>query len=174
MYNEHDTVFARTMHGVTKNIGKDCWKKVVVCIVSDGCQKPEINSRALSAIAAIGAYQEGIATNVLINGKAVSAYIYEYTTQIAVTESNRIEGAEKGIVPVQIVFCLKEKNQKKINPHRWLFNAFGHILRPNFCVLLNIGIRPDPSSIYSLWNESDFNRTLVTPVARSSHSRENM
>ena len=30
----------------------------------------------------------------------------------------KIEGPEKGIVPVQIIFCLKEKNQKKINSHR--------------------------------------------------------
>ncbi|KAH9165559.1 chitin synthase-domain-containing protein [Lactarius sanguifluus] len=140
MYNEDDTLFARTMHGVMKNIaylckrdrsktwGKEGWKKVVVCIVSDGCQKT--NSRTLSAIAAIAAYQEGIATN-LVNRKSVSAHIYECTTQIAVTESNKIEGAEKGIVPVQIVFCLKEKNQKKINSHRWFFNAFGPILQPN-------------------------------------------
>ena len=90
MYNEDDTLFARTMHGVMKNIaylckrdrsktwGKDGWKKVVICIVSDGRQK--INSRTLSAIAAIGAYQDGIAKNV-VNGKPVAAHIYEYTTQ---------------------------------------------------------------------------------------------
>ncbi|KAH9031114.1 chitin synthase-domain-containing protein [Lactarius pseudohatsudake] len=139
MHNEDDTLFARTMHGVMRSIaylckcdrsktwGKDGWKKVVVCIVSDGRQR--INSRTLSAIAAIGAYQEAIATNV-VNGKPVSAHIYEYTTQIAVTESNKIEGAEKGIFPVQIVVCLEEKNQKKINSHRWFFNAFGPI-RPS-------------------------------------------
>ena len=90
MYNEDDSLFTTTMHGVMKNIaylckrdrsktwGKDGWKKVVVCIVSDGRQK--INSRTLSVIAAIGAYQEGIARNV-VNGKAVTAHIYEYTTQ---------------------------------------------------------------------------------------------
>lgn len=92
MYNEDDSLFTRTMHGVMKNIaylckrdrsktwGKDGWKKVVVCIVSDGRQK--INSRTLSVIAAIGAYQEGIARNV-VNGKPVTAHIYEYTTQSA-------------------------------------------------------------------------------------------
>jgi hypothetical protein len=26
----------------------------------------------------------------------------------------KIEGAEKGVVPVQVLFCLKEKNQKKV------------------------------------------------------------
>jgi chitin synthase len=59
------------MHGVIKNVahlckrdrsktwGKEGWKKVVVCIVSDG--RGKINSRTLSVIAAMGAYQEGIA-----------------------------------------------------------------------------------------------------------------
>ena len=60
--------------------GKDGWKKVVVCIVGDGRQK--INSRTLSVVAAIRAYQEGIATNV-VNGKPVVAHTYEYTTQSA-------------------------------------------------------------------------------------------
>jgi chitin synthase len=71
MYNEDEELFARTMHGVMKNIahlckrdrsktwGKDGWKKVVVCIVSDGRQK--INSRTLSVIATMGAYQDGVA-----------------------------------------------------------------------------------------------------------------
>jgi chitin synthase len=92
MYNEDDSLFTRTMHGVMKNMaylckrdrnkiwGKDGWKKVVVCIVSDGRQK--INSRTLSVVAAIGAYQEGIATDV-VNWKPVVAQIYEYTTQSA-------------------------------------------------------------------------------------------
>ena len=185
MYNEDDGLFTRTMHGVMKNIaylckrdrsktwGKEGWKKVVVCIVSDGRQK--INSRTLSVIAAIGAYQEGIATNV-VNGKPVSAHIYEYTTQsayyqhlvincltsliVSVTPSNKIEGAEKGIVPVQIIFCLKEKNQKKINSHRWFFNAFGPILQPNVCVLLDVGTMPGPSSIYHLWKAFDINSNV--------------
>ncbi|KAI0298178.1 glycosyltransferase family 2 protein [Multifurca ochricompacta] len=157
MYNEDDSLFTRTMHGVMKNIaylckrdrsktwGKDGWKKVVVCIVSDGRQK--INSRTLSVVAAIGAYQEGIATNV-VNGKPVVAHIYEYTTQISVTPSNKIEGAEK------------EKNQKKINSHRWFFNAFGPILQPNVCVLLDVGTMPGPSSIYHLWKAFDINSNV--------------
>ena len=180
MYNEDDTLFARTMHGVMKNIaylckrdrsstwGKDGWKKVVVCIVSDGRQK--INSRTLSAIAAIGAYQYGIATNV-VNGTSLPPrvrprFLKSYClnpTQcetVSITESNKIEGAEKGIVPVQIIFCLKEKNQKKINSHRWFFNAFGPILQPNVCVLLDVGTRPGPSSIYHLWKAFDINSNV--------------
>ena len=79
---------------------------------------------------------------------------------VSITESNKIEGAEKGIVPVQIIFCLKEKNQKKINSHRWFFNAFGPILQPNVCVLLDVGTRPGPSSIYHLWKAFDINSNV--------------
>lgn len=72
----------------------------------------------------------------------------------------KIEGAEKGMVPVQIIFCLKEKNQKKINSHRWFFNAFGPILEPNVCVLLDVGTMPGPTSIYHLWKAFDINSNV--------------
>ena len=49
--------------------------------------------------------------------------------KVSVSPSMKIEGSEKGIMPVQIIFCLKEKNQKKINSHRWFFNAFGQVLQ---------------------------------------------
>ncbi|KZT69531.1 glycosyltransferase family 2 protein [Daedalea quercina L-15889] len=169
MYNEDEELFCRTMHGVMKNIahlckrdrsktwGKEGWKKVVVCIVSDGRLK--INSRTLSVIAAMGAYQEGVAKNVIKN-KPVTAHIYEYTTQISVSPSMKLEGADRGIVPVQLIFCLKEKNQKKINSHRWFFNAFGPILQPNVCVLLDVGTMPGPTSIYHLWKAFDINSNV--------------
>ncbi|KAF5374183.1 hypothetical protein D9615_008867 [Tricholomella constricta] len=169
MYNEDEELFCRTMHGVIRNVahlckrdrsktwGKDGWKKVVVCIVSDGRSK--INSRTLSVIAAMGAYQEAVAKNE-VNKTPVTAHIYEYTTQISVTPSLKIEGPEKGVVPVQIIFCLKEKNQKKINSHRWFFNAFGPLLQPNVCVLLDVGTMPGPTSIYHLWKAFDINSNV--------------
>ncbi|KAH8082444.1 glycosyltransferase family 2 protein [Cristinia sonorae] len=169
MYNEDEELFCRTMHGVMKNIAHLCkrdrsktwgeggWKKVVVCIVSDGRSK--INSRTLSVIATMGAYQEGVGKNI-VNGKPVTAHIYEYTVQVSVSPSMKIEGADRGLVPVQVIFCLKEKNQKKINSHRWFFNAFGPILQPNVCVLLDVGTMPGPTSIYHLWKAFDINSNV--------------
>lgn len=112
-----------------------------------------------------------------IDDKDVTAHIYEYTTQstcllslyvyladplylVSVTPSMKIEGAERGVVPVQVIFCLKEKNQKKINSHRWFFNAFGPILQPNVCVLLDVGTMPGPTSIYHLWKAFDINSNV--------------
>jgi chitin synthase len=52
---------------------------------------------------------------------------------------------------------LKEKNQKKINSHRWFFQAFGECLQPNVCVLIDAGTRPGKDSIYRLWKAFDVN-----------------
>jgi chitin synthase len=52
---------------------------------------------------------------------------------------------------------LKEKNAKKINSHRWYFNAFGRCLAPNVCVLIDVGTKPSDKSIYYLWKEFALN-----------------
>lgn len=76
------------MNGVMKNISHLCgrersktwgqqgWKKVVVCIVSDG--RTKIHPRTLSVLAAMGVYQDGLAKNI-VEGKPVTAHIYEVT-----------------------------------------------------------------------------------------------
>lgn len=128
------------MHNVMKNVANICkrdkskvwgpegWKKIVVCIVSDGRKK--CNSRTLSALAALGVYQDAVAKNI-VNGKEVTGHMYEYTTQLSLDPEMKIKGAEKGLVPVQVIFLLKEKNAKKINSHRWFFRAICRTLVPN-------------------------------------------
>ena len=169
MYNEDEVLFCRTLHGVMKNIqhlcsrersktwGAEGWKKVVVCVVSDG--RAKINSRTLSVLAALGVYQDGVAKN-SVAGKPVTAHIYEYTTQRSIDANMKVKGAERGVVPVQMLFCLKEKNAKKINSHRWFFSAFGPILQPNVCVLLDVGTQPGGTSIYKLWKTFDLNSNV--------------
>lgn len=49
------------------------------------------------------------------------------------------------------MFCLKQKNSKKINSHRWLFTAIGRILNPEVCILLDAGTKPGPKSLLALW-----------------------
>lgn len=164
MYNENEFDFTRTMYAVMKNISHFCsrnrsrtwgdqgWQKIVVCIVSDG--RGSIHPRTLDALAAMGVYQHGIAKN-FVNQKAVQAHVYEYTTQVSLDSDLKFKGAEKGIVPCQLIFCLKEKNQRKLNSHRWFFNAFGKALNPNVCILLDVGTRPGGTSLYHLWKAFD-------------------
>jgi chitin synthase len=53
---------------------------------------------------------------------------YRYTSNVVVTETGEVS---QGACPVQILFCLKEQNKKKLNSHRWFFNAFGPLIQPN-------------------------------------------
>lgn len=87
--------------------------------------------------------------------------LHQYTTQLSVDPELKFKGADKDIVPVQIIFCLKEKNAKKINSHRWFFQAFGPIIQPNVCVLLDVGTRPGNTSIYHLWKAFDINSNVA-------------
>ncbi|KAI8071512.1 glycosyltransferase family 2 protein [Gongronella butleri] len=164
MYNEDEILFCRTMHGVMKNIAHLCmrsrsktwdtegWKKVVVCIVADGRQN--CHPRVLDVLTTMGVYQKGVAKR-MVHDQPVQAHLFEYTTQVSVDSKLKVKGAERGIVPVQLMFCLKEQNAKKINSHRWFFNAFGPVLQPNICILLDVGTRPGNTSIYHLWKAFD-------------------
>lgn len=164
MYNESEGAFSRTMHAVMKNVaylckrkksrvwGEDAWKKVVIVIVADGRDK--VHEGVLDVLSAMGVYQDGIAKS-FVNSKPVEAHFFEYTTQLSIDEDLSFAGNDKGLVPVQICFCLKEKNVRKINSHRWLFNAICPSIEPNVCVLLDVGTQPDTDALYHLWKAFD-------------------
>ncbi|KAG0228774.1 Chitin synthase, class 1 [Mortierella sp. GBA43] len=171
MYNESVKLFAETMHGIMKNIrhlcsrnnsktwGEGSWQKAVVCVVADGRKK--CDTQVFNYLAAMGVYQEGVAKRE-VNGKEVQAHVYEYTTQVTIDPRMKIVASKSSdYVPVQIMFCLKEKNAKKLNSHRWFFNAFGPIIEPRVCVLLDVGTRPGPTSIYQLWKAFDLNSNVA-------------
>lgn len=169
MYNEDEVALTRTLYGVFQNIayltkrkrsttwGEDSWKKIVVCIVADGRNK--ISPGVLEVLGTMGVYQEGIAKS-FVNQKEVKAHLFEYTAQVSVNEDLKIVG-DKDSTPVQIVFCLKEKNAKKINSHRWLFNAICPVLNPNVCVLLDVGTRPNVGAVYNLWKAFDLDSNVA-------------
>ena len=137
----------------SKTWGKEAWKKIVVCVISDG--RAKINKRNQAVLAGLGVYQEGIAKQ-KVNDKDVTAHIYEYTTQAGLDLKGKlVQIKPRGATPVQMMLCLKEKNQKKINSHRWFFQAFGTVLQPNICVLIDAGTKPGKDSIYQLWKAFD-------------------
>lgn len=165
-YNEDKQLLSRTLHGVMQNIrdivnlkksvfwnkGGPAWQKIVVCMVFDGIDKTDKN--ALDVLATIGVYQDGILKKD-VDGKETVAHIFEYTTQLSVTPNQQLirptDNNPQNLPPVQFIFCVKQKNTKKINSHRWLFNAFGRILNPEVCILLDAGTKPSPKSLLALW-----------------------
>ncbi|KAH9935681.1 chitin synthase-domain-containing protein [Fomitopsis serialis] len=171
MYNEDEVLFCRTLYGVMQNIshlcsrknsrtwGPDAWKKVVVCIVADGRSK--VHPRVLDCLTLLGVYQPGAYMQKEVNHVPTTAHLFEYTTSFGLDADLHFKYPDKGVVPTQIIFCMKAKNQKKINSHRWFFNAFGSLLQPNVCVLLDVGTRPGPKSIYHLWKAFDLNSNVA-------------
>ncbi|MCJ1305405.1 Chitin synthase, class 2 [Hypocenomyce scalaris] len=165
-YNEDKVLTARTLHGVMQNIrdivnlkktafwnkGGPAWQKIVVCLVFDGIDPCDKDT--LDVLATIGVYQDAVMKRDL-DGKETAAHIFEYTTQLSVTASQQLirphDDGPTTLPPVQMIFCLKQKNSKKINSHRWLFNAFGRILNPEVCILLDAGTKPGPKSLLALW-----------------------
>ncbi|CAK7234241.1 Chitin synthase, class 3 [Sporothrix curviconia] len=165
-YNEDKVLLSRTLHGVMQNIrdivnlkkstfwnkGGPAWQKIVVCLVFDGLEKADKN--VLDVLATIGVYQDGVIKQD-VDGQPTVAHIFEYTTQLSVTPSQQlirpVNDSPATLPPVQFIFCLKQQNSKKINSHRWLFNAFGRILNPEVCILLDAGTKPSPKSLLALW-----------------------
>ncbi|KAK8198174.1 chitin synthase-domain-containing protein [Phyllosticta capitalensis] len=165
-YNEDKVLTARTLHGVMQNIrdivnlkksefwnkGGPAWQKIVVCLVFDGIDP--CDKGTLDLLATVGIYQDGIMKKD-IDDKETTAHIFEYTTQLSVTPNQQLirphDDSSSTLPPVQMMFCLKQKNTKKINSHRWLFTAFGRILNPEVCILLDAGTKPGTKSLLALW-----------------------
>lgn len=165
-YNEDKVLLARTLHGVMQNIrdivnlkkstfwnkGGPAWQKIVVCMVFDGLDKTDKN--VLDVLATIGVWQDGVIKKA-VGENETQAHIFEYTTQLSVTPNQQLirplDDSPQTLPPVQMIFCVKAKNSKKINSHRWLFNAFGRILNPEVCILLDAGTKPSPRSLLALW-----------------------
>jgi len=165
-YNEDKVLTSRTLHGVMQNIrdivnlkkssfwnkGGPAWQKIVVCLVFDGIDP--CDKETLDVLATVGIFQDGVMKRD-VDGKETVAHIFEYTTQLSVTANQQLirphDDSPSTLPPVQMIFCLKQKNSKKINSHRWLFNAFGRILNPEVCILLDAGTKPGPRSLLYLW-----------------------
>ncbi|KAJ1728582.1 hypothetical protein LPJ61_003959, partial [Coemansia biformis] len=170
MYNEDEVLFNRTFLAVMKNIahlcsrtnsrtwGENAWEKVVVCIVADGMAK--VNPRVLAVLGALGVYQEGIMQK-SVDEVNVHAHVFEYTVQSALDTNMNFVGHQQTMPPVQVLFCLKVNNAKKINSHRWFFNAFAKVLQPNICVLIDVGTKPTGTSIYHLWKSFDHDERVA-------------
>lgn len=53
---------------------------------------------------------------------------------------------------VNFIFAIKQRNDGKINSHKWFFQGVCKYLKPELCLMLDIGTRPDKSAVYKLYN----------------------
>jgi chitin synthase len=50
----------------------------------------------------------------MVKDRPVTAHVFEYTTSFALDADLHFKYPDKGIVPCQIIFCLKEKNVRTL------------------------------------------------------------
>jgi len=169
-YNEDRHLLTRTLHSVMQNIrdlckhrwsrywraceeaGRPAWQRIVVSLVFDGIDP--CDKETLDVLATLGVYQDGVMKRE-VNGHETVAHLFEYTTQVSVDATPRLvqptPGNDANLVPVQMILCLKQKNAKKINSHRWVFHALGRLLQPEIVVLIDVGTKPGSKALYHLW-----------------------
>ncbi|KAI9452078.1 chitin synthase [Russula earlei] len=184
-YNEDKTLYARTLHGVMLNIRDICktkqskywrrsaeegvpgWQKITVALIVDGLEP--MDKTVLDILATVGVYQDGVMKK-QVDDKDTVAHIFEW---MPLLNSFCLTATIQTIlVPVQIIFVLKAKNQKKINSHRWLFNAIGRMLQPEICVLIDAGTKPGHKSIFYLW-EAFYNNANLGGCCGEIHAMIN-
>ncbi|EST08235.2 Chitin synthase N-terminal [Kalmanozyma brasiliensis GHG001] len=187
-YNEDRILLARTLHGVMLNIrdicrsktskfwrrsaeeGRPGWQRIVVSLIFDGIDP--CDKEVLDLLATVGVYQDGVMKR-KVDGKDTVAHLFEYTTQLSVDPTPALiqpHGDDaSNLVPVQMIFCLKQKNSKKINSHRWLFNALGRHLQPEICILIDAGTKPGHKSLYYLW-EAFYNNANLGGACGEIHA----
>lgn len=108
-----------------------------------------------------------------VKDKDVDAHIFEYTTTFALDPELRFRYPDKGIVPTQIIFCLKEQNAKKIDGLRWFFNAFSKVLQVRrlfFGCLQTVSDRMliSLTSVFYWTSAPDQAQRVFTPYGRRS------
>lgn len=54
-------------------------------------------------------------------------------------------------------FCVKHANGGKLSSHLLFFEGFCKIIDPEFCILLDVGLKPKEDAIYKMWAYMDKN-----------------
>lgn len=174
----------RPSSGSAESGQKPAWQKITVALICDGIGP--MDKEVLDILATVGVYQDGIMKRE-VDGRETVAHIFEvrlhsllqtidldtllmlrsleqYTTQLSIDSTPALvlphTNDANNLVPVQIILCLKQNNSKKINSHRWLFNAIGRMLQPEICVLLDAGTKPGHKAIYHRTSR-DFLRSIT-------------
>jgi chitin synthase len=145
MYNEKREELQRTLNGIAENLQYLCdeleipdfWKEVVVCIVSDGRTRANIDTIDYLT-------EVGICSPMLIEkglercGDDVNVHLFESTVRLP---SNPLMNEYH--LPMQVMFALKERNGGKIDSHWWFFAGFSAVLNPDYCFVSFLGISGD-------------------------------
>ena len=54
-------------------------------------------------------------------------------------------------IPLQVIFCVKHFNRRKLNTHLWFFGGFCNEIQPLYVILLDVGTKPLAGSLFYMY-----------------------
>lgn len=69
-----------------------------------------------------------------------TALLYSYQLK---TDSNRSS---------YVFMCVKHQNQGKLWSHNWFFNGFCRLFNAPYCILMDVGLRPEPRALFRMYS----------------------
>ena len=63
--------------------------------------------------------------------------------------------------PLNLVFCVKHFNKRKLNTHLWFFGGFCEMIQPKFVMLLDVGTKPLALSLNYLYDALNNDENLA-------------
>ena len=52
---------------------------------------------------------------------------------------------------LNFIMCVKQYNKRKLNTHLWFFGGFCELFQPKYVMLLDVGTKPLPGSLFYLY-----------------------
>mmetsp|Transcript_14964 Transcript_14964/g.20296 ORF Transcript_14964/g.20296 Transcript_14964/m.20296 type:complete len:227 (+) Transcript_14964:508-1188(+) len=81
-------------------------------------------------------------------------HVFQVTTWDVGLNDDMLKGRR-----VHICFGVKHRNDGKINSHRWFFQGICKYLKPELCLMLDIGTRPDDYALLKLYKHMQADKT---------------
>eukprot|EP00475_Leptophrys_vorax_P011595 TRINITY_DN1815_c0_g1_i1.p1 TRINITY_DN1815_c0_g1~~TRINITY_DN1815_c0_g1_i1.p1 ORF type:complete len:855 (+),score=207.54 TRINITY_DN1815_c0_g1_i1:352-2565(+) len=164
MYNEDPEEVQLTLRGVCENVSafvdmtgdSTFWKRIAVCIVSDG--RDRANQNTLDFLQEIGLYDEEAVAETLRAHSSSNVGCHLFQGDLVFVDNPELNTE---FPPLQAMFALKEHNAGKIDSHWWFFEAFSRYLQPDYCFLLDVGTKPRKDSFYNLYRSFERNPQIA-------------
>jgi cellulose synthase/poly-beta-1,6-N-acetylglucosamine synthase-like glycosyltransferase len=175
MYNENIEQFNNTLEGIKRNVilfdekGIDCSKLAVVVVV-DGIapfSRMLSNKEDKRNGENVNGFKEFYDRD-LIRKEICKMLKQNVNMKDTIDEINGIQIKHAGDeiahcfmrkisvikdrpLYLQVIFCVKHLNLRKLNSHLWFFGGFCKMINPRFVMLIDVGTKPLDNSLYYLY-----------------------
>ncbi|OMJ87667.1 hypothetical protein SteCoe_10593 [Stentor coeruleus] len=89
----------------------------------------------------------------MIDEKEEDEFAHCFMQKICLNEFSKLE--------LQLIFCVKQKNKRKLNTHLWFFGGFCEFIQPKFVMLIDVGTMPLAESLFLLYEAMETQSDLA-------------